>query len=330
VFTADEGDHFVGGPPSPAGCNGVTLPCTYKKIGEVDGNLTGLLARQGIKTPFDVNADSAPVIYVHGQPAWTAASVRALEHAAARLTGRDLATGQTVRLTRFLANPVELRILHMITSDPKRTPTVIDFANPDFYLSSGSATCGKSCFSEPRAEAWNHGDVGSTINTTWLGMAGPGVPHLGADNSVWSDHTSIQPTMMELLGLRDDYAPDGRVLSEVINPAALPPAMNEHRAVLLRLGQAYTAIEAPVGPFGLATLRASTRALVSRSPGDVSYRRTERKLGRLGTERDTVAGRMRAMLLGAAFRGEAIDVPVARQLIAEARYLLRLAGQLAS
>ncbi len=330
VVTADEGDHFVGGPPSPAGCNGVTVPCTYKRIGEVDGNLTGLLARQGIETPFDVNADAAPVIYVHGQPGRSARSARALEHAAAGLKGRDLASGQTVRLTRFLADPVELKILHMITGDPKRTPTVIDFANPDFYLSSGSASCGKSCFSEPRAEAWNHGDVGSRINTTWLGMVGPGVRHLGTDNSIWSDHASIEPTMMELLGLRDDYAPDGRVLSEVISPAALPSAMNQHGAVLLRLEHAYTAIEAPVGPFGLATLRDSTRALISRSPGDVRYRRAERVLGRLGMERDFVAGRMRALLLGAAFRGKAIDVQAARRLIAEARQLLLLAGQLAS
>src|SRR5262249_49950805 len=35
VFTADEGDHFVGGPPSPAGCDGVTIPCTYTQIGEL-------------------------------------------------------------------------------------------------------------------------------------------------------------------------------------------------------------------------------------------------------------------------------------------------------
>src|SRR5207302_1926062 len=28
VFTADEGDHFVGGAPSPVGCDGVNTPCT--------------------------------------------------------------------------------------------------------------------------------------------------------------------------------------------------------------------------------------------------------------------------------------------------------------
>ena len=36
VITADENDHFVGGPPSPANCDGVTTPCTYAKKGEID------------------------------------------------------------------------------------------------------------------------------------------------------------------------------------------------------------------------------------------------------------------------------------------------------
>ena len=83
VVTSDEGDHFVGSAPTPAGCNGVTVPCHYAKIGEVDGNLTGLLAAKGITTPFDVEADSAPGIYVHGQPGRTDPAVRALERATA-------------------------------------------------------------------------------------------------------------------------------------------------------------------------------------------------------------------------------------------------------
>ena len=89
VVTADEGDHFVGSAPTPAGCNGVTVTCHYSKIGEVNGNLTGMLGAAGITTPFDVAADSAPVVYVHGQPARTAAQVRALERAAARLHGAE-------------------------------------------------------------------------------------------------------------------------------------------------------------------------------------------------------------------------------------------------
>jgi hypothetical protein len=202
----------------------------------------------------------------------------------------------------------------MITGDPKRTPTVIDFGNTDFYLSSGNATCGKSCFGEDPTEAWNHGDVGSQINNTWLGMVGPGVAHLGVDNSVWSDHTNIQPTMMALLRLRDDYTPDGRVLGEVIAPSALPSGMQAHRAALTALGQLYTQLEAPVGAFGLDTLRASTKALSSNSAGDATYTRIENQLQALGAQRDTIAGQIHALLLGAAFDGKTLNVAKARVL----------------
>ena len=329
VITADEGDHFVGGPPSPAGCNGVKVLCSYSKVGEVDGNLTGMLVAKGVTTPFDVNADSAPVIYVHGQPARTAAPVRTLEQATARLSALDLATGKTVRLTRYLADPVELKLLHMITGDPKRTPSFVMFANPDFYLSSGPASCGASCVSEPSGgDAWNHGDVAGKINTTWLGLVGPGVSHLGTDNTLWSDHTDIQPTMMELLGLRDDYAPDGRVLGEVLDRAALPATMRAHGATLTRLGRVYTQLEAPVGSFGLDTLRASTRALASQAARDAGYTRIEGQLERLGQARNALALKMRAALLGAAFYRRALGERQARALIVAGDRLLGRAAVL--
>ncbi|HEV3066473.1 MAG TPA: hypothetical protein VGY50_01435 [Streptosporangiaceae bacterium] len=316
VVTSDEGDHFVGSPPAPAGCNGSTVPCHYAKIGEVDGNLTGLLAAKGITTPFDVESDSAPGIYIHGQPGRTDPAVRSLERATATLTGADLASGQTQRLTSYLADPVELKLLHMVTGDPKRTPSLVLFGNDNFWLSSGNASCGKSCFSEPKGgDAWNHGTASEQINTTWVGMVGPGVAHLGIDNSVWSDHTNIQPTMLALLGLRDDYAPDGRVLGEIFDRAALPAGMRAHRGTLLRLGQLYTQLEAPVGAFGLDTLRASTRALASNSPGDAAYTRTENQLQRIGAARDEVGARMQALLLGAEFGGRALNGPAARALI---------------
>ena len=124
VVTADEGDHFVGGAPSPANCNGVKILCTYKNVGEVDGNLTGMLAAKGITTPFDVQADSAPIVYVHHQPGRANASVRALERAAGALTAADLAHGTTVPVTNYMADPVEMKLLHMITGDPKRTATL--------------------------------------------------------------------------------------------------------------------------------------------------------------------------------------------------------------
>ena len=335
VITADEGDHFVGSSPTPASCNGVTVACSYSKAGEVDGNLTGMLAGQGVTTPFDVEADSAPVIYVHGQPAGSAAPVRAMERAAAGLTETDLATGQGVRLTNYLADPVEMNILHMVTGDPKRTGTFALFANPDFWLSSGPAKCGSSCVSEPAGQdAWNHGDVAPAINTTWLGLAGPGVAHIGVDNAIWSDHTDIQPTMLALLGLHDDYVPDGVVLADVIEPTALPPAMLSSYPTLTKLGRVYTRLEAAVGEFGLDTLAASTRALASSSPGDATYTTIEGQLTSLGAARDALAGKIQALLIGAEFGGQPLSTSKSGKralaaLIAQGNALLAQADTLA-
>jgi hypothetical protein len=330
VVTSDEGDHFVGSAATPAGCNGVTVSCHYAKIGEVNGNLTGLLAAQGITTPFDVEQDSAPGIYIHGQPGRTDPAVRALERATATLTGPNLVSGQTERLTNYLADPVELKILHMVTGDPKRTPSLVMFGNDNFWLYPAvSANCGKSIFCIPQGgDAWNHGTVSPQINTTWLGLVGPGVAHLGVDNSVWSDHTDTQPTMMALLGLSDHYLPDGRVLGEIFDRSALPPGMRMHRGTVLRLGRLYTQLEAPVGAFGLDTLRASTRALASNAPGDATYTRIENALQLLGAARDAVGAQMRTILLGAAFGGRPLDVPAARALIRRGEQLLGQAAAL--
>jgi hypothetical protein len=145
------------------------------------------------------------------------------------------------------------------------------------------------------------------------------------NRSLWSDHTDIQPTMLALLGLRDDYAPDGRVLGEVMTRPALPTGMRPHRAILTRLGQVYTQLEAPVGRFGLATLRASTRALASHP---ATYTRIEHRLADLGHGRDQIAGMMRTMLLDSAFSGRPVNAAKTRALIRAGERLLRLAAAL--
>jgi hypothetical protein len=331
VITADEGDHFVGGAAAPAGCNGVRVACSYKNVGEVDGNLTGMLAAKGITTPFDVQADSAPIIYVHHQPGRANASVRALERTAANLTALDVAHGKAVRVTNYLADPVEMKLLHMITGDPKRTATLALFGNPEFWLDSSLPTsCGTKVLTcEPAGgDAWNHGDVAPEINTTWLGLAGPGVEHQGVNNSLWSDHADIQPTMMELLRLRDDYTPDGRVLAEVIRPGALPRAMRTGTRLLIQLGDSFTRINAAVGAFGLDTLKASTRALASDSPKDAAYTKIENELIRLGDQRNAIVTLMKAGLYGAAFGGHPLNAREARGLIAAANGLLAQAAAL--
>src|SRR3989475_930054 len=223
VFTADEGDHFVGGAPSPAGCDGVTTPCTYSKIGEVNGNMAGLLAtEQGITTPFKVHADAAPTVYITGNPARTATVTRTFERAAGKLTAVNPLTGNTDRVTKDMVDPVEMKLLHMITADPARTPTFTLFADPNYFLFAGAPNCNSPCVTEQPGFAWNHGDVQSDITTTWLGMVGPGVTNLGVDNTTWSDHTDIRPTLMVLLGLNDDYSHDGRALTEDLDGWARP------------------------------------------------------------------------------------------------------------
>jgi arylsulfatase A-like enzyme len=251
VFTADEGDHFVGGAASPSGCDGPQVPCTYSKIGELSGNLTGLLkTQQGITTPFTVHSDSAPNFYITGNPARDAEVTRNFERAVGRLTASNLITFQTDNLTNYLADPVEMKLLHMITADPARTPTFTMFAKPDYFLFASAQNCTSTspCVTENPGFAWNHGDVAPDINTTWLGMVGPGVQREGVDDDIWSDHTDIRPTMLSLLGLKDDYAHDGRVLFEALQDSALPASLKGE--IVERLAEAYKKINAPVGPLG--------------------------------------------------------------------------------
>ena len=262
----------------------------------------------------------------------SAAGVRALERTAATLTADDLAVGKTVRLANYLADPVEMKLLHMITGDPKRTATLALFGNPDFWLDSSlpSSCPARALVCEPAGgDAWNHGDVAPEINTTWLGLVGPGVTHAGVDRAIWSDHTDIQPTMMALLGLKDDYTPDGVVIGDVIESAALPPAMLSNYPTLNKLGRVYTQLEAAVGEFGLATLTASTRALASNSPGDGVYSGIENQLAALGAARNALVAQMQALLTGAEFGGKPISANAARLLISQGNALLTRASTLA-
>src|SRR6202165_5696650 len=78
--TADENDHFVGGAPSPANCDGIQVPCPYAKIGEIDPFLDRLLLTQrNSTTPFDIHFDDAPTFYIHTNPGPTNALTRTME-----------------------------------------------------------------------------------------------------------------------------------------------------------------------------------------------------------------------------------------------------------
>ena len=337
VFTADEGDHFVGGTPNPSGCDGVTIPCSYSQIGELNANMAGLLAtQQGITNPFAVHSDSAPVVYITGNPARNDQTVtRPFERATGKLTAVNPMTGNTDTLTNYLADPVELNLLHMITADPARTPTFIMFANPNYFLFAGAPNCNSACVVQEPGFAWNHGTVSPDINTTWLGMVGPGVQHMGVNSSVWADHTDIRPTMMLLLGLKDDYSHDGRVLFEVLQKSALPPAVRRQLPALISLAQAYKQINAPVASFSLTTLSISTTALESGSSTDDSvYNQLENQLINMTITRNAIAAQMIATLESAEFGGSNSSVNASANvqvssLIAQANTLMSQAKSLA-
>jgi hypothetical protein len=324
VFTADEGDHFVGGPPSPANCDGVTIPCTYAQIGELNANLAGLLATEaGITTPFKVHSDDAPTIYITGNPSRTDPVARSFTHGLASLTALNPMTGNTDQLTRFLADPVEMKLLHMITADPARTPNLVMFADPDYFLFAGAPNCNSPCVTQLPGFAWNHGDVQKQIVTTWLGMVGPGVKSEGVDDDTWSDHTDIRPTILSLVGLTDDYSHDGRVLAEAIRSNSLPSGVRRNPLAFVLLAQAYKQINAPVGAFGRGTLAISTVALEG---DDTTYGKLEDRLASLGSQRDALAAQMIQKLEAAEFDNQPLDWPSTFTLLLQANQLLNHVG----
>jgi len=339
VFTSDEGDHFVGGSPSPPDCDGVTTPCTHSTIGEINTNLAGLLAtQQGITTPFKVHSDSAPTFYITGNPSRTAPETRAFERATGKLTVVNPITGATDTPAQFLADPVEMNLLHMITADPARTPTFTMFANPNYFLFAGLANCNTPCVTVNPSFAWNHGTVAPDITTTWLALVGPGIEHGstheggddegGDDEGIWSDHADIRPTILLLLGLKDDYIHAGRALVEELKGWAVPSSVRKHGDTFLELAQVYKQINAPLGELGLNSLRISTHAIESNTAGDSTYTNLENQLLSLTAQRNALAAQIIGLLEGAEFNGQPINAHQAHSLISQAQDLLNQVNEL--
>jgi hypothetical protein len=280
-------------------------------------------------TPFKVHSDSAPTVYITGNPARDSSTARTFERATSLLTATSPITGNTDTITKFLADPVEMKALHMVTSDPARTPTFTLFADPNYFLFAGAPNCNSPCVTEQPGFAWNHGDVQSDITTTWLGMVGPGIDQIGVDATTWSDHTDIRPTLMVLLGLKDDYSHDGRALTEDFSGWARPAATKKSNGYVT-VAQTYKQLDAAVGEFGLATLQTSTRALESGNAGDDStYTNLENQLIALTNDRNALARQMIDLLEGAEFDGHPIDQQTAQSLVAQGQSLIAQANALA-
>jgi hypothetical protein len=362
VLSSDEGDHEAGAnvgrsvTPTPANCDGVTTPCTYPAgtFGELEGNVTGLLnVEKGDTTKFGMEYDTAPEYYVNGQPSEYAPQVRTFDRDVASLTADNPYAGGTQQIANYLADPTEEAILHMVNADPARTPTLAEFAKPDYYLEQGNATCDATttgttasdypadCVTVDDGFAYDHGDYAAEIDTNYVGYVGPGVKHLGLDGSgpadgpnsagansgqtevvdthlqgPWTDETDIQPTEMYLLGLHTDYVQDGRVITQILT--------NPNRAIgsqqVTQLGEVYKQLNSSVGEFGAYTLTASTKAIESNTPGDREFVAVNAALTALDKQRDALAGQIKNELYNAENWGT--PIPAAGQQIGQAEVLI--------
>jgi hypothetical protein len=337
VFTVDEGDHFVGDPPTPEGCDGITTPCSYSRVGEVNGNLRGLMATAPFSDPtaFSVHSDDAPTVYVDGNPGRTAPAVRRLEREMGQLTITNPYTGHDDHIAAGLADPVTEKTLHMLTADPFRTPTFTLFADPNYFFFAGAPNCNTPCVTIPartnQSFAWNHGDIQDEIASTWIGMVGPGVDASGVDRETWSDHTDVRPTMLTLLGLTDDYTSDGRVLAERLTGWAVPKAVKRSGDGFYGLARVYKQLNASFGSFSLDALKASTTALAGGdTSSDAAYDSIESHIEDMTARRDALAGEIKAALSGAAFDDHPISEQDGDTLIARANALIDEAHALAT
>ena len=123
-----------------------------------------------------------------------------------------------------------------------------------------------------------------------------------ANPGPWTDTTDLRSTELYLLGLRDDYQNDGRVISQILsspNRALGDPATAQ-------LAACFKQLNSSVGAFGAYTLVASTSAVNSTSTNDQTYTSTNDKLLSLEKARDALAGLIKGELADAAFNNRPV------------------------
>jgi hypothetical protein len=145
------------------------------------------------------------------------------------------------------------------------------------------------------------------------------VHRTGVENVLFSDHTDIRPTMLALLGMSDDYVPDGRVLIEKFDQQTQNAVLQNERGTYTRLARAFKQINAPVGELGLKTLAVATKAI---NGDDAGYASWLTFIEDLTTTRDALVAEIKQALNDAVFGGKKLDGGQAQQLLHRAEALL--------
>ena len=357
VVTVEEGDHFAGTAPDAA-CDGVTTPCTYANghVTEANGDLRRIIATVQ-RRPWHERDDAVQRPRGHGTERLHQRTTRLATRPRRAISRRRCRTSPSrIRspakqqsLFVAMADPVEEKLLHMVTADPAADadvhavragrllpqrvvpdepadqPGALRRHRPGRHQSL-RVPAGHHA-AETQTFAWNHGGVQPEVASTWVGFVGPGIENDRPSSTTTSSRitrTCVR-RCSSLLGLKDSYVSDGRVLTEILKGDALPKGLNGKTAE--DLGQAYKQINASFGQFSMDTLTASTGALASNTPGDTTYTDTEAALQGLGAERDALAGQIRMALWNAEFNGQKIDEKQAKDWIEQADDLLDRAAR---
>jgi hypothetical protein len=186
----------------------------------VNANLLSLIPSG--QPNFSVHNDSAPTVYVNGNPARTDATLRKLERDVAAAKAIDpYQSSSATPVALYLADKVGEKTLHMVTADPQADAVVHAVRQPgllpdrredrrraaDEVQLPGLGAPGVRLHRLPLRVEPRRRDRGHRAHLARHGR--PGVKHLGITSQVWSDHTDIQPTILSLLDLRDSYQTDG-------------------------------------------------------------------------------------------------------------------------
>jgi hypothetical protein len=231
-----------------------------------------------------------------------------MEHDLDALTATSPISGNTDKLSKLLADRAEMKLLHMVTFSPARTPTLTMFGNDDYFFetvkppATGCASQSDCVFEGP-GFAWNHGDFQQQITQTWVAMAGPGVKRLGRHDKQFTDHADVRPTLMALLGLTDDYVHEGRAVAEFMQENALPSGIRGDRESFVELARVFKQLNAPKGELGRASLVWSNRSVTAT---DRNYARYLKRIGDITTDRDQLAGQIKTVLNNATFHNQPV------------------------
>jgi hypothetical protein len=225
-----------------------------------------------------------------------------------KLTVSNPLTGKTDRLAALLADRAEMQLLHMLPASPARAPSFVMFGDPNYFdeTTPSNADCAQppSCAAANPDVPWAHADMLSTAGSSWFGMTGPGVAHLGQTADLLSHHADLRPTMLALLGLSDSYAHDGIVLLKALDPSALAPELASSRDTFVALDRAYATLNDPLGRLGRDSLVFATQAIRST---DTTYENYLDAMGTVTAKRDALAREMNARLEAFTFAHRPIE-----------------------